>query len=226
MDPSAAPWRAIESTGGGAPTPTPARRVPVGAVAALALAGLLAITAVGVAATSAQPSVDVVTGSGDPDAAAKASPGGARLLVVQVSGAVVHPGIHRLAPGSRVADLVAAAGGFGPRVDAARVARELNLAAPLEDGQQVVVPSRDDPAPATNPATGGGTGSGASGGPLDLNSATAEQLDALPGIGPVTAAKIIAAREEQRFASVDDLRSRKLIGAATFEKLRALVAVP
>jgi competence protein ComEA len=146
-------------------------------------------------------------------------------LIVDVQGAVVRAGIVELAPGSRVADAIAAAGGYGPRVAADRLSQVLNLAALVKDGDQIVVPSRDDPAAAPTTGTGsGGTGGGGSG-PVDLNRATIAELDALPGVGPVTAAKIVAAREEQAFASVDDLRTRKILGAATFDKVKELVVV-
>ena len=127
-------------------------------------------------------------------------------VVVEVVGAVVRPGVFRLPAGSRIADLVDAAGGYGPRVDTARVAVELRLAAVLADGDQVRVPSRDDPASGTAPV--GSAPASAGGGLIDLNHASAEELDTLPGIGPVTADKIIAARDEAPFATVDELRAR------------------
>ena len=153
----------------------------------------------------------------------------AGTLVVDVAGAVRRPGVYRFTPGARVADAVAAAGGFGPRVDAEAASR-VNLAAELRDGEQVRIPSRDDtaaaaPARAPGPGAAPRVGDAATAGLVDVNTAPAEALDALPGVGPVTSAKIIAAREEAPFATVDELRSRGVLGEATFAKVRALVTV-
>lgn len=201
-----------------------------GAVACAALAVLLATTG----GSGGELLVDggsPLPGASDVAAIAEPSRPSGAVLIVEVVGAVPKPGVYRLPPGARVGDLVSAAGGYGARVDTARAERELNLAAALRDGDQVRVPSRDDPAGAA-PTTGTSSGTGPAGGataaasaPLDLNTATATELDALPGIGPVTADKILAARAEAPFTSVDDLRTRGLVGEKTFEKIRASLVV-
>jgi len=141
-------------------------------------------------------------------------------LVVDVEGGVAEPGIRHLPDGSRVADAIFAAGGYAPKADLAAASRELNLAAELSDGQQVYVPQVGDTAPAgASPATG------SSGGLVNLNQATPEQLDALPGIGPVTVQKIVAARQEQPFRSLDDLVQRKVLTASQLSKVRDQVTV-
>jgi competence protein ComEA len=142
--------------------------------------------------------------------------GTAPPLVVHVVGAVRTPGLYKLRRGARVADAVTDAGGATAKADLALV----NLAAPLSDGQQIVVPTR---AP---PPTAVGEGSGVvAAGPVHLNSATTEQLDALPGVGPVTAQKIVDYRQAHgAFTSVDDLDAIPGIGPARLEQLRELVA--
>jgi competence protein ComEA len=134
--------------------------------------------------------------------------------------------VYHLAAGSRVADAIAAAGGYGPRVAADRVASDLNLAALVRDGDRILVPSRDGGGPGASQAPGGPAAGGKPGAALiDLNHATAEALDSLPGIGPVTADKIIASRAEKPFTSIDELRGRGLVGQKTFDKLKPLITV-
>jgi competence protein ComEA len=151
----------------------------------------------------------------------------ARYVVVDVAGEVRRPGVYRLRQGARITDAVVRAGGATNRAQLALV----DLAAPLADGEQVLVPGR---VAASAGGDGGGADAGAgtraaAGGssptaPVDLNTATAEQLDALPGIGPVTAQKIIDYRQAHGpYTSVDQLDAIPGIGAARIENLRGLV---
>ena len=160
---------------------------------------------------------------------------------VEISGGVAEPGVISLPESARLIDAISAAGGWGERVDPLRVELCLNLAARLEDGSAVRIPTRDDQLLlgltgiecgslyssaaeiASSGETGGASGNNATGGKIDLNRASAEELDTLPGIGPVTAAKIIAARQEKPFVIVDDLRDRKIISESVLEGIRALV---
>jgi competence protein ComEA len=133
-------------------------------------------------------------------------------LVVDVVGAVRRPGLHRLVQGARIADAVASAGGATAKAELALV----NLAAPVADGEQVVVP--------VHGAAAASAGTPSASAPLDLNTATPEQLDALPGIGPATAAKIVSFRQAHGpFRSVDELDAVPGIGPARIEQLKGLV---
>jgi competence protein ComEA len=156
---------------------------------------------------------------------------GATVLVVQIAGAVVRPGVYHVPAGARVIDLVNAAGG---PVDAADL-QAMSLAAHLVDGERVQVPHKGERLPAS--ATGGavlpgpdvapgGPASSVPPAPLDLNTATVGQLDALPGVGPAIAQAIVAYRDKHgAFASVEDLADVPGIGPAKLDALRDLVRV-
>jgi competence protein ComEA len=187
--------------------PVSRRRALVLAAAALALLAVAGRTLAGAGAAAEQPAAALVA---EP---ASAGP----KLVVHVAGAVRRPGLYRLQEGKRVADAVARAGGAAASADTSAI----NLAAPLADGIQVVVPARAPVAP-----DGGGAGASAPppAGRVSLGSATAVELDALPGIGPVTAQKIVDYRSAHGgFRSVDDLDAIPGIGPARVEQLRDLV---
>ena len=144
-------------------------------------------------------------------------------MVVDVQGAVAEPGVRELPAGSRVADAIAAAGGYATDADLAAAASVINLAKALADGEQIHVPRVGEPQVAA--ASGGPAASAApaaGGGLVDLNTATPEELEALPGIGPVTVQKIVAARQEQPFASLEDAVQRGVINRGQLEDIQAV----
>jgi len=148
----------------------------------------------------------------------KSAPALAPLLVVDVAGAVRRPGLYRLRDGARMADAVRRAGGPTRRAETGAI----NLAAPLVDGMQVVVPERGTAASAA--ASGSSGGAPGQGVRVSLSSATVQQLDSLPGIGPVTAQKIVDWRTAHGpFRSVDALDEVPGIGPARIGQLRDLV---
>lgn len=191
----------------------PGRR-GIAAVAAVALLAA-ALAAFGVWRSRPQP-IDVATPRVIAPTAAQ-SRSSAPAVVVAVAGGVRRPGLFTLPVGSRVADAIAAAGGVRPGVSIGL----LNLARRLVDGEQVIVgaPAGAQPNAPANPASGPGA-------PLNLNTATLDQLDGLPGVGPVLAQRILDYRTQHgAFRSVEQLREVGGIGDAKFADLRGLVVV-
>ncbi len=222
----------------------PARSWVVAAIALAAVAGIgwWLVRPAAPPVESTLPSAEVAAADGTPGAPAAGGPApsvttstSAPDVVVQAAGAVAEPGVYSLPAGARVDDLVDAAGGLTSEADTDRV----NLAAPVADGERIWVPQRGEREPPEVVAgTGSGgspAGGGAAGGtgstpvpdqPIDLNQATAEQLDALPGVGPATATAILAYRDQRgRFGSVDELLEVRGIGEAKLEQIRPLVRV-
>jgi competence protein ComEA len=198
---------------------TPAR-LGLGAVfAALAVVGGLWLTR----PAPAPPEVQLPFASTTASSPSTSTTEAPTEILVHVAGAVLQPGVHRLGEGARVIDAIDAAGGLASTADGTR----LNLAAPLADGERVFVPVvGEEPPPVAGPSAGSGAGPESTTGPVDLNRADAAALDALPGVGPATAAAIIEHRERiGGFTSVDQLLDVRGIGEAKLEQLRPLVTV-
>jgi competence protein ComEA len=181
------------------------------ALGAVGLGGWLAVSAVASDPASGQTFDPFATAAGS------AAPVAAAVVVIDVEGAVLRPGILELPAGSRVADAIEASGGYSTQADLTAAAAQVNLAATLRDGQQILVPMLG--------VTSGGSGGGGTGGLVNLNTAGADELDALPGIGPVTVDKIIAARKEQPFGSLEELINRKVLTSSQLDKIRDLVTL-
>lgn len=192
----------------------------IGVVIAMAAAG-------GVAANAFQAPAHTLADPG-PTATPAASAGS---VVVDVEGAVTTPGVHQLAAGSLVDDALAAAGGLVPAADLDRVARELNRADKLKDHQKIYVPfaaERASVGTSTGASSAGTVGAAADSGTelINLNTATAADLDKLPGVGPSTAQKIIDYRNQNGgFQSIEQLLDVPGIGDSKFAQLKDLVTV-
>lgn len=195
----------------------PRGRLVAAVVATIAVAAI-AVLLLRPAGAAPAPELDLprATESSSPAPAASLP---TQIVVVQAAGAVARPGLYRLPSGTRVDDLVQAAGGLAPDADPDR----LNLAALLTDGEKVYVPRVGESVPAD---AAGSDSTASATGPIDLNAATIAQLETLPGIGPATAQAIVDYRTQHgRFRAVDDLLNVRGIGPAKLDALKGLVRV-
>ena len=151
----------------------------------------------------------------------------AKQISVDISGAVNKPGVYKLPFDSRVEEAVSASGGLSAEANLEYISKYLNMAQKLSDGSKVYLPKQGE----MGVAVGGGSVAGVSiqagsqsqpGGQVNINSASQSELEALPGIGPVTAAKIIASRPYQ---TIDDLQTQKIVSKSVFEKIKGSIVV-
>nr|WP_225853762.1 ComEA family DNA-binding protein [Micromonospora sp. AMSO31t] len=193
-------------------------------VRALAVVAAVVVLVAGVWAWRSRPHAEPVrpvAAVSAPETSAPAPTGSTGQVVIALAGKVRRPGLVRLPAGARVADAIEAAGGALPGVDVAL----LNPARKVTDGELILVGVTAPPGQAAPPGTAAG-GTAPGGGPVNLNTATLAQLDALPGVGPVLAQRILDHRDQHGgFRSVSDLRQVDGIGDARYEQLKDLVTV-
>lgn len=194
--------------------------VAAGVVVAL-LAGIYVLRGRPAAQASLVPTPARASAAATSSAVGTTAPAAPEHITVHVVGEVRHPGVYELSAGSRAADAVEAAGGLLGDADQASV----NLARVVMDGEQIAVPKEGEAVSTAPGATGGPATAGApAGGQIDLNTATVEQLDTLPGIGPSTAQKIVSDRASNGpFRTVDDLMRVPGVGPAKLDALKGLV---
>ena len=194
-------------------------RVGVGAAIVLVLAGLaIAVLVSAFGSQGSTRSIAPPAASATPGATggARSSPAGATIYL-HILGAVAKPGLYLLTDGDRAVDLVAAAGGFTDTADRSG----LNLARPLVDGEQILVPNVGEAPPA-----GTGPGAATAGGKVNINTADEAALETLPRVGPAMAKRIIDWRTKNgRFTALEDLMSVTGVGAKTFDSLKDLVTL-
>lgn len=140
------------------------------------------------------------------------------IVAVDVSGAVINPGVYKLSSGSRVEEAIKAAGGVMESADQVYLTKQVNLAQKLVDGMKIYIPQAQESGPAGNPVLGASTQNSL----ININSASASELDRLPGVGAVTAQAII---DKRPYGDVGELLSKKAVTRSTFEKVKGLVSV-
>lgn len=146
-----------------------------------------------------------------------------KQITIDVEGAVAKPGVYKIAADSRIQDAIGAAGGLSTDADHQQVAQNLNLASPLTDGGKLYIPAVGEQMMTSGMGSNGSSGTSVAGAStVNINQASEEALDALPGVGPVTAQKIIAGRPYQ---TVQDLLDKKVVGQSVFTKIKDQVTV-
>lgn len=182
-------------------------------ISAIFVIGII-LLGIGMIQLFSRPSQEIEFTSEDVEGAATSE------VYVDVSGEVQNPGVYKLDSSFRTQDALIKAGGFTADADREYVSKGMNLAAPITDGMKIYIPKKGETVPATS--NQGNVGNGGYQGLISINSASSTELESLPGIGPVTADKIISARP---YGSVDELLSKKVLGKSTFEKIKDLVGL-